>query len=125
LKGAQAEVKPLQVVNSVSGSADPLARHVNEALVVFVDMPPPRKITASEILTDPVARREYFEQKAAERNRDAALDRMGVALKSGKDLSVEDVRLLRREDLEAIKTNGDTHLRVLIRERQHEYGRER
>lgn len=106
------------VVGKLTDVADKL-------LDFFVGAPPPRKLSAVEIMTDPEARRQHMAQGSAERARDAALARIAADMEKNRRLSVADIRSLSRADLEGIKATGDAYLLSVVRQREREEERKR
>lgn len=101
-------------------AADELARRGNEL--------EPRAFSPAEFVRNPDVRREHYAHQEAERERDAALGRMGADLKSGSKVQATDMQKLNRDDLENIRAKGDAHLRDMIRareEREAKRGQER
>jgi|HubBroStandDraft_1064217.scaffolds.fasta_scaffold01809_13 hypothetical protein len=122
----QGQEKPLMVAASAPGRGpEKLSVVVDRELARRADEPPPRTITPAEYIGSADARRAYHAQQGAEAGRADALNRIGVTLKAGKDLALDDLRGLSRHDLKEMKAKGDNHLRGLVAELGREAGQGR
>ncbi|MGJ0484316.1 MAG: MobQ family relaxase [Methylomicrobium sp.] len=109
--------KSLQVIDPRTGVTDCLTSYVKKLIIPLADISSPRQqYTTEELLTDQKARLDYFAQKLAEREREAAIGRLSNAINHGEDLSGDDIDKLHRADLEAISVHGDDYLRHFLHE---------
>jgi len=84
---------------------------------------PPRKISATEYMDNPEARRDYVAQQQAGRASDEAIDRMRRSIDAGKTLRPEDVRLLTHDHLLNLKSKGDAYMQEMIADRERDEAR--
>ena len=82
-----------------------------------------KRVTKEEAAKNPEARKAYYKQQTEERNRTAALNNISSNLKTGKNLSKDDIKQLSKEDLKGIEEGGDQHLKNLAK--QHEQTQEK
>ena len=116
--------KPLRVASNVAGQVvDKLVDVVDALLAGVVGRPAPREITPAAFLDNPGARREYYAQQTAARQRDAALDRIAEQMKKGQNIERSALGALSYSDLQQIKGQGDDGLRALVRQREAELQR--
>ena len=93
--------------------ATTLEKAVGGLLEFFVGSAPPRRYTMKDYAENPHLLNEAVEK--VER-REEALDHMSEDIDAGRNISIEDLRQLTREDLENIKAGGDDQLRAIIRD---------
>jgi predicted transcriptional regulator len=109
---------PITVMSKATKSADRVFTRLTDFADSVLDMvagaPAPRHITPAEYLASATARQEFMEQVAAERAREAALDRMTEDRQAGRHLAADDVSRLTRNELENIKRYGDDYMKQLI-----------
>lgn len=86
---------------------------------------PVRAYTATELRNDPAAKKAHYRQLFEEEQRGKAFEHIARDLKTGRPLNADDVRKLKNDDLEKIKSQGDDYLRQITREMERHRGQER
>lgn len=117
------EDPPLVVEDKSPGKPRGAEQKLTDYVKSLPEKPAQREFSKEELRSDPKAKEAYYTQIKDDKNRAIALEHIRSNLKSGKNLDVNDIRRLNRDDLSGIKRNGDKHLKEIVK--QHEQERER
>lgn len=117
------EAPPLVVEDKSPGKSRGAAQKLTDYVKSLPEKPAQREFSKEELRSDPKAKEAYYTQLKDDKNRAIALEHIRSNLKSGKNLDVNDIRRLNRDDLSGIRKNGDKHLKEIVK--QHEQERER
>lgn len=100
------------------GTSRPLAGFVKH----LPEKPLDKVFSQAELINNPDAGRQALLQDYAKHERSLALDSLAQDLKGKRNLSIQDIQKLSREDLKGIAEKGDRHLLDIINQHEQERG---